>query len=641
MEGFAGGSGQGTGTREGEEAARASGDRARPRERRPAEGRAERGDPALLPLAVAAGVALAVGSLVGVAEGRLQGLLPLDAVPEAGVRLDWSARAVEAVVLQREALDGLLGTVAVLLLGAYGVALVTGATLLASRGAGLRREMAVRGALGASPGALARLLGRRWTLPLLARALPAGVLLGVAAALALRLSWPHRGAAAEGVAGAAGAPLAALLVLCALAVAAGLTLLPARKGSGGLTATLAAGQRATAGRAEGGLRRILATLQLTVCLVLLAGAALLLRDAGGGPSATDAPAEALLVTVSTPGGVDDEERGRRYRELLERVGRISTFRAESIASPGAWVDLGKVDFVLADCGGCSRGGLPLPFFGERARHHVVSPGFFDAAGVSLLSGRLLDERDGAGAPAVAVVSRSFARANFENGDPVGRHLRVGSAPGGWHVVVGVVEDGRAGALGRRAGRQPALYLSALQHPPARVELAVLGGGGGAAVSLLAAVEGAGLLAEGAGTTGEALRVRHAGPLAWAGGAATVAGVSALLLALVGVARAARLEVAGRRRELAVRAALGATPARLRWLVAWRALALALVGTVLALPLAVAVAGRLRELGGALPLFDPVAFAALAGALAVAAAFGSLRAGGEAAALRPAEALAGE
>ena len=608
-----------------------------------------------VPLAAALAISCAAGSLVTVTAAGVTGLLPLVTVPPLESALLWSRGARSAAELQLAARDGLLGTVALLLLGAFLVATVAAATLLLSRGAGLGREMAVRGALGATPGRLLRTLGRRTVLPLLATALPLGTVLGALAAGALRRTWPGwptpapwgapGGATSSATPGIAfGTAETAALAGLALAACLGACLLPARRGWSGLLASLAAGRRSTAPRSEGGLRRIVSTLQLAACLVLLSASALLLRSLGpvGGPHPLPGD-EALLLPLRAAPGTTEGELAEAYGTLLERIGRLSTFSSESIASPGAWLDLGTVDVVVAQCGRCVRGGLPLPMLGEQARHHLVTAGFFEAAGLPALAGRLLSPDDGPGAPPVAVVSRSFAEANFEGGDPLGRNLRVGPGPEGWHEVVGVVEDRNERVLGRSAGRQPTVYLSALQHPPARAQLAAVGGDDGedGIVALLAEIRRAGLVSDGTPTRVGELRRAQAAPLPWAGGAAALAGAVALALALWGVVLAARVEVRARRSELGVRAALGAGPGRLRRWVAWRATGPALLGVLLSIPPAVAVGGRLRELEGGLPLLDLPVFMALAGALVLAVALASLGAASEALRVSPAEALADE
>ena len=91
----------------------------------------------------------------------------------------------------------------------------------------------------------------------------------------------------------------------------------------------------------------------------------------------------------------------------------------------------------------------------------VSPGYFEAAGTTLLAGRDFNWHDDKEAPRVAVVTEEFARKVFgSKTDPVGLRYRLGD---GTHVqVVGVVESGRYRTLTEEI--QPAMFLPILQSP---------------------------------------------------------------------------------------------------------------------------------------------------------------------------------
>jgi hypothetical protein len=93
---------------------------------------------------------------------------------------------------------------------------------------------------------------------------------------------------------------------------------------------------------------------------------------------------------------------------------------------------------------------------------VVTPGYFDALGISLVDGRSFERRDDATAPAVAVVSRSLARAYWPNQSPVGRRLKLADASRPWLTVIGVVEDVRPVDPTSPQVRQ--LYLPLMQGP---------------------------------------------------------------------------------------------------------------------------------------------------------------------------------
>ncbi len=82
--------------------------------------------------------------------------------------------------------------------------------------------------------------------------------------------------------------------------------------------------------------------------------------------------------------------------------------------------------------------------GEGAYRYAVSPSYFETMHIPLRRGRLLDERDRAGAPVAILISESFARRKFPGQDPIGQRVRAGPDRGQanrpWDTIVGVVGD---------------------------------------------------------------------------------------------------------------------------------------------------------------------------------------------------------
>ncbi len=93
--------------------------------------------------------------------------------------------------------------------------------------------------------------------------------------------------------------------------------------------------------------------------------------------------------------------------------------------------------------------------------YEVSPGYFEAAGTTLLAGRSFSWRDDKNAPAVAVINREFAKKIFGSvPNALGRNYKLQD---GTHVqVVGVVEDGKY--LSLTEGQEPAMFLPFVQSP---------------------------------------------------------------------------------------------------------------------------------------------------------------------------------
>jgi putative ABC transport system permease protein len=76
----------------------------------------------------------------------------------------------------------------------------------------------------------------------------------------------------------------------------------------------------------------------------------------------------------------------------------------------------------------------------------VTPGYFDTMRIRLLEGRLFDRHDRVDSPPVLVVSRSFARRQWNGASPVGRRIKRGASAREWSTVVGMVEDVRDAGL---------------------------------------------------------------------------------------------------------------------------------------------------------------------------------------------------
>lgn len=490
---------------------------------------------------------------------------------------------------------------------------VTG--LLAARGEERRGEMALRRALGASRSRLvAQLLAEGCVLA------AAGSMLGLAVArwivdglapwllplLAgyslhpdLGLEW--RAVAAASLAGA----------FAALAS----SLLPAWSGArADLTPLLGNRPSAwSAGRRRFVFRELLVLAQLVVTFAFVATAGVCIRGLGR-PAAAAFPfdPERILFATIVRG------EGSAGRELLarvaERVARVAGVRGVSLASvPPAAVPPAVPVRTAGD--------------GEARSAHLnrVQASYFAIAGSELLRGRLLDAADVERDRAVAVVSVSAARELWRDGEALGRSLWVaeGSAP---FEVVGIVADPAevAGSLG--AGRRPgavvyaplgAKALTGADHVSLVMETS------GPAAQLKGEVVRAPLdlapqvAVVGARTVAELDRAGRVHAEVTAVLSALLGLLSALLGAMGLYAAVAHL-VVRRRREIGVRMTLGATPAAVRGMVLRRGAALALLGTVLGVPAALAATRVLATGVAGLPGLDGVSLAGAAALMAGAA-----------------------
>jgi putative ABC transport system permease protein len=352
----------------------------------------------------------------------------------------------------KPALLVILGAVSLVLL----IACVNVTNLLLARGVQRRGEFALRTALGAGRGRLIRqLLTESVLLALMGGVAGMAVaMLGVRALVALSPPGLPRVSAIEVNGGvfAFGLGLATLIGL-----AFGMT--PALQAAGGDPhQDLHLGSR----RAAGGHRRtrsVLVVTEVALALVLLVSSGLLLRSLRSLFAVEAGFESAHLVTMQV------QTSGHRF----DGDGATYTFFAQALDAvrqvPG--VTAAELTSQLPLSGDLDQYGVHFdpppaanPREGFNTFRYAVSPGFFETMGIPLRSGRLLDEHDRPGAPPVALISESLARAKFRAADPLGQRLRIGPLTGEPYTIVGVVGDVRQQSLA--LGETDAVYTTATQ-----------------------------------------------------------------------------------------------------------------------------------------------------------------------------------
>jgi hypothetical protein len=505
-------------------------------------------------ISTALGILIGVRAVVSVTAGGVRSLLGLAPLPRVTFGVRWSDAAVWPDSIQAHALTRMAGALLVLALAASSVAILNAIVLLAEAGASRRREMALRAALGGSPRVLvARLLAD--VRVLFAGGFVLGILLGLTAGGALRVTWPGTlggvaflSATAEGLA-------PALLLAALTAVAYTLAGLGGSHGRP-LAAELSAGGRTTdEGRAVA-LRRALAAFQMAVAgSVLCATLVLTMAEQRSHRNAAQVPSDVSVVDVTAPHTPGDD-----WGRILAQLASVPGMKAESLAASGALAGLGVRDGVEAQCGECIIGLMYVPMLAAVAVHSTVGPGFFGLTGRHVVEGREFTPADRAGSEPVAIINRTFAEADFHNGEALGHQIQVGTDLKRWYTVVGVVDDEGPAAVGGPDRARPAVWLSALQHPPARADV-ILRGTPDAVRAGVATLDAAGW-SPGPASTLRERRARAAAPLVWAERASLVLALLALLLAIHGMHATSRQITRRRFRELAIRRALGATDGRL-------------------------------------------------------------------------------
>jgi hypothetical protein len=276
----------------------------------------------------------------------------------------------------------------------------------------------------------------------------------------------------------------------------------------------------------------------------------------------------------------------------------------------------------------------------RVARYLVEPGFFGTLGVTLLRGRLLDESDRGGSVASVVVNRALAETLWPGEDPVGKRIAIDPhAWTSWVTVVGEIENLRSEDLIPAPG--PAVYIALAEQLTRETTLLVRGGPGLA--PLTAAVRGIVRDVDPSVPVGVvrplALIVRGAYGTAWVTmGLLAVLAALATTLAALGVHAALAQDFARRRREIAVRMALGAGRGSVTLRVLGAGLTAAGLGVVMGLVGSLLSAGALEGLLFGVSRADPGALALAAGTVLAAAVAAAAAPVLRASALPPAEVL---
>jgi putative ABC transport system permease protein len=480
----------------------------------------------------------------------------------------------ELVGDRRRPLLVLFGATALLLL--IGCANV--ANLLLCDAATRRREIALRGVLGASRSRVMRQLLAESALLSLAGA-TTGVLASPLALRALGAMLP------TSLAGLAGARIDLRVLSFATLLAIVTTLVSGLWPAAGMARGDASdairlggghGATATVGRA----RRSLVVVEMALTVMLLVAAGLMLRslhrlmseDAGMDPR------QVATLEMAFPRATPPADRLRVLRGAIERLS----------GQPGL-VAAGAVnDLPLRGGGGLAvtlhiPDAPPLPA-GERryARQLFASGGYFAAMGIPLLGGRTFLPADDGQRGDVAVISKRAADEWWPGLDPIGRTFSV-TMNGPPITVIGLVADVREGRLEREP--TPQLYYSMYASPPANAAIVVRGPLAPAvlearlteavrATAPLQAVYNVRMMEE---VISAAVAPRRTNTILIA-----LFAVLAVLLSALGVYAVVAYGVAQRRREFGIRAALGATTRDLLALVSGESSRFVALGVVIGL-----------------------------------------------------------
>lgn len=364
----------------------------------------------------------------------------------------------EVVASVRPALLMLLGAVAFVLL----IASVNVANLLLARAEARRREIAIRGALGAGTGRLAR------------QFVTEGILLALFGAI-LGLGLAYAGVRLVQLTNAGGIPRAdeitmdwhvlAFTLVTSILVGAVFGLAPlASLATSGIGSTLKdAGGSTTSAAGAQLFRRVLVVGELAMALVLLIGCGLMLQAFWKLQRVQTgmAPNRVITMRISLPGGIySDRAKIASFWNLLEaRITHLPGEKSGALVAGLPPVRNPNMNDTKIE-GFVRRTGGPIE---NVDFYQSVSKDYFATMGIRLIDGRLFDQRDTANAPTAVIINRTMAETFWPNQNAIGRHLRVTADKNSWDTVVGVVDDVKNAGLDRPAGTE--LYLSLDQSAP--------------------------------------------------------------------------------------------------------------------------------------------------------------------------------
>jgi putative ABC transport system permease protein len=384
--------------------------------------------------------------------------------------------------------------------------------------------------------------------------------------------------------------------------------------------------------------------EIALALVLSVGAALLLTsflqlravDSGFRPD------QVTTMTVDLPAARYGSLAGVHefYEQTLSHLREVPG--VSNVAAIN-WLPLGLIllrgDFTIED-------GRSLPE-GYGADKLSVSPGYFATMGIRVIGGRDFTNQDRENTQDVVIVSRSVARDVWPGENVIGRRIAVwGGANARWQTIVGVVDDVRQ--QGPAGAPHPALYQPFRQvtRQPFLTHATFVARVSGDAAAVAAAMRASVRRVDAdqpilSITPMTDLIARQTALSRFQARAFGALAVFALTLTIVGVYGVLAYAVSQRRREIAIRMALGASGRDVSSMVLGRTLVLTSAGVTIGLGCALALAGTLRQFLFELSPTDPTTFVVVTATVAAAALAASAVPAWRATRIEPAEALRAE
>jgi len=554
----------------------------------------------------------------------------------------------------QEDVVGDVGTTLWVLMGTIGMVLLIAcanvANLLLVRAEGRQQELAIRAALGAGWGRIAReMLLESLTLGALG-----GVLgLGIAYA-SIRILVAKGPATLPRLAEIGMEPLVLAFSLAA-SLLAGLMfgLVPVIKYAGPhlATALRAGGRSLSASRERHRARNTLVVFQVALALVLLIGSGLMIRTFQAlrniQPGFTRSE-EVQLLRISIPEGqVKEPERVMRMQnEILDKLAAIPGVTSVSFANSAPLEGLNFFDPVSVEDKTYAAGQIA-----PMRRFRFIAPGFFHTTGTALVAGREFTWTDIYEKRSVAMISENMARELW--GEPaaaLGKRIKAGGANTPWREIVGVAADVYDDGVQEKPptfAYWPAM-MDSFWGPVrvTRVGAFLIRTKRAATESFLTQAEQAIWSVDSSLPVFQVRTLQDVYNQSLARTAFTlvllaIAGAMALILGIIGIYGVIAYAVTQRTREIGIRMALGAQPAGLQKMFVRHGLVLAGIGAMIGLAAAAGLTRLMSSLLFGVPAVDPLTYTGVAAILIAAAGLASYLPARRASQVDPLDALRAE
>jgi predicted permease len=390
---------------------------------------------------------------------------------------------------------------------------------------------------------------------------------------------------------------------------------------------------APAGQSRSRASKGLVVAQMALSIVLLVSAGLFLRDLQNATTVDKGFVEENLLIADLAPELQGYDRARSeelYRRLRETLMTRPNVRAVGYT---AIVPLGLSE---SDSYVEVAGYTPARNENMSLELNWVTPGYFEAMGITMKEGRGFTDRDDSTSVRVMVVNEQMAKKYWAGTSPIGRTVKYG---GQEHTVVGVVPTGKYRRLGEPP--TPFYYLAQAQHWNRGMSIVIRTAGDPLAVApaLRSAVTA---FDETLPVSDIRTMTRHLGialmPARLAGAALGVFGLLGLVLASIGMYGVMAYTVSQRRREIGIRMAIGAAGRDVVGMIMRQGLTLVIIGAAIGIGGALGASRLLRGILYSPSVIDPLTFAGVPLLLTAVAALASWLPARRASGVDPLEAL---